>query len=74
MGTPIATLEVADHLVVVATTASGVRYSVATRDGRWLAADVSADEFEATLPVVFERIRSSIARSTNAGDFDWAGP
>lgn len=73
MGTPIATLEVGEHFVVVAVTVSGVRYSVTTRDRRWLGANLSADELEANFPAVFERIHSSIARSTVPGEFIWAG-
>ena len=73
IGTAVATLMVRDHIIVLAVTTAGVRYSLATRDGRSLGADLSGGELEARFPVVFEFIRSSIARSPESGEFIWAG-
>jgi len=73
MGTPITTIEVGGRFVVVAVTSAGVRYSVATRDGRWLGAHFSDDELQANFPAISEHIRSSIARSLPPGEFIWAG-
>ena len=73
VGNAIATLVVHDHVVVLAATTAGVRYSLATHDGRALGADLSGAELEARFPAVFRYIRSSIARSPESGEFIWAG-
>ncbi len=73
IGTAIATLMVRDHVVVLAATTAGIRYSLATHDGRSLGADLSGGELEARFPTIFEFIRSSIARSPESREFIWAG-
>ena len=73
IGTAIATLMLRDHVVVLAATTAGIRYSLATHDGRSLGADLSGVELEARFPAVFETLRSPIARSEESGEFIWAG-
>ena len=73
IGTAIATLMIRDHVVVLAATTAGIRYSLATHEGRALGADLSGAELEARYPAISEYIRSSIARSPESSEFIWAG-
>ena len=73
IGAAIVTLMIRDYVVVLAATTAGIRYSLATQEGRLLGADLSGAELEARYPAVSEYIRSSIARSPESGEFIWAG-
>ena len=73
IGTAITTLMLRDHVVVLAATTEGIRYSLATHDGRSLGADLSSAELEARFQAVFEWVRPSIAGSPESGEFIWAG-
>ena len=53
-----------DHVVTVEQTADGVRYSIETRDGDLVAADLTRDELAAVAPDAAKSLEIGIAKRT----------
>jgi hypothetical protein len=61
-----------DHIVTIASSPQGPRYSVRTASGKVLSENLTEDQLLAAHPKLHSHIRSSYA-SDESGSFIWAG-
>jgi hypothetical protein len=71
---PITHLIMRDRTITIATAPNGLVYSVSTKDGTVIDANLSEAQLQAKYPEVYEKVRPAIANSEESNTvIPWAG-
>jgi len=63
-GTTITKLSLRDYNVAIATTSSGLTYTIEDKNGKLVAKELSEKQLQAAHPQVYEAIKPAIAKDT----------
>jgi hypothetical protein len=71
---PITQLIMRDHIVMIDSDSQGVLYSIRTKQGTLLDADLRLEQLQAKYPEIYQKVRPAIASNdANETIIPWAG-